>query len=229
MNITPEGGTMKRKLFFPTLLLACISCSEPTIPRGEVANNTPPKRMIKGSWQEGPQEAPEDAPAEYQISGCDIQVHAQAGFLEEGKAYGMSTVDYCGNQAVADVELSIFRGESSSGNPVEGHSQKQDALPWSRTLTARATMMLSMLCGYRDHAHATGEAWIELPGHTIWARQGDTADADAQQQSCVGGGGGGGGGTGDQYALLICETIDYYSGNGEYLGSEHSCRVEDMM
>jgi hypothetical protein len=204
-------------------------CNEPTVPPAsghregyQSLANGPGKVGYSQDatyWEEGVQTPPADAPPEYQASPS-LNVHAYASF-SSNMAIGESIIDYFGTSAIATVNLSVSKGDAGVQSPAAGYSERTDAFPYNRSLSAIAHITLSGSCGYAAHATATGKTWIGWGG-SEWGLQGKTSQADASLPACSGSGGGGGG-----YILLICTTTSYYSGNGEYLGDSQECTTEE--
>jgi hypothetical protein len=185
----------------------------------------PGSKGVSKYWQEGPQSPPSDAPAEYQY-GTSVIVTPTASFVSDSRAVGEVNVSYFGTSAVAEVTLTVYKGESTIGS-AEGYREKTDPIPWQRNLLTNTSFVVSGTCGYRSNVYGRGQTWIGWGG-AEWGKQGDSQNTEASQPGCSGGGGGGGGG-GDGYVMVICETTEFYSGSGEYLGSSQECRTEEMM
>jgi hypothetical protein len=172
-------------------------------------------------WEEGSQQAPADAPPEYQVSSV-LTINPDVSFISDGyAALGEVVVHYFGTGASADVQLSVSKGDTPVGTPANGHMLVDGGLPRWGDLTAIAMIDISGTCGYSARADAAGGAWIGWGGQ-VWGKMEGTANKSASQPACLGGGGGSYG-----YVLKICTTTYYFSGSGEYLGDSQECEYEE--
>jgi hypothetical protein len=133
--------------------------------------------------EEGPQSAPEEVPAEYNIP-TSISVGAGGGFEEIASgnmAYGQSVVNYTGTNGLAKATLEI-------AGYADAHGEKQVSgfLPLSGSVDVYAIRNISETCGKSSRTEAYGEAWNEYISATVlsWGKKKDSDTYTAMLEAC---------------------------------------------
>ena len=175
-------------LWVPLLVAACDQAATvPTeVPKPAVTRLIPPDSLPGRSISSGAQEAPADAPPEYQ-QPTTISVRAFAGFSGQ-TAWGQAVVQYGGTNATASVDLVSRNTLGTVVASNSGFAQDAFFLPTIATLTASTSSYVPAACGIYAQATAKGSVWMSLLNSSLafltWGNKSDTGADSAVQPAC---------------------------------------------
>jgi hypothetical protein len=175
-------------LWVPLVGSACEeSATVPTeVPKASVTRLILPDSLPGHSIASGAQQAPADAPPEYQ-QPTTISVRAVAGFNGQ-TAWGQAIVSYGGTNATAAIDLVSRNTLGTVVATNSGFAQDAFFLPTITTLTASTSSYVPAACGIYAQATAKGAVWMSLLNSSLsfltWGNKSDSGADSAVQPAC---------------------------------------------
>ena len=160
-------------------------------------------------------EVPSDAPPELTCCSTELSVLATAEFksFDPHNFIGSGKFTYYANKYSFQVDGSINGSDQLPSKTITAQN-----FPWpeSAWIILPVSVYTDAYCGHWGSTYAHGYVAMNFADHNFYEKE-NTDTKTANQPSCPQNSGS------NQYALLICLTVDYYSANAEYLGSDKSC------
>ena len=158
---------------------------------------------------------PSDAPEEFTCCSTELSVLAYAKFesFDPHNFLGRGQFTYYANKYQFSVEGTI---NGSDLLPSKTTASQSFPLPHSQWISLPVSVYTDASCGHWGQTYADGHVWFNWAGYDFYEKGSSTTER-ANQPGCPQNGGS------QQYALYICLTVEYYSANAEYLGSDKTC------
>src|SRR3982751_5032850 len=167
----PSRGLLKPKEYMNTSKLSAVAvvvaflslsaCDEHALPTQESKDAAPRleapadgRRVILN----GSQIPPSYAPAAYQHYTW-INVMSDVGWLDAHTAYAQAIAQYGGNNATADISLSVRNASGTVIGSNSAHASESWVFPGSHTLRASTTVYVTPTCGSIAQATASGSVF----------------------------------------------------------------------
>ncbi len=145
--------------------LSLSACDEQALPT-QMPTDAAPRLEVPADGRRviltGSQTPPSYAPAEYQHYTW-INVMADVGWLDAHTAYGQAIVQYGGNNATADINLTVRNASGTIIGANSAHASESWVFPGQHTLRQSTTVYVTPTCGSIAQAAASGsvfDSWL---------------------------------------------------------------------
>jgi hypothetical protein len=142
-----------------------------------------PDRVISTTSQTPPSSVPED----YQhYTWIDVEV--AVGWMDAHTAYGQAIVRYGGNNATADIDLSVRNAQGTLLGSNHGTAQASHVFPGDHVLYASTTVYVSTTCGAVAQATAAGSVFDSFfsanQSTLVWGKKTQSGSNTSVQPAC---------------------------------------------
>jgi hypothetical protein len=183
-----------RKLSALAVLVASLSlsaCDDQAVPTQHTRDVVPRLQAPSDGRRAiavGSQTPPSSAPAAYQHYTW-INVTSDGGWLDAHTAYGQSIVQYGGNNATADVNLSVRNASGTVIGSNSAHASESWVFPGNHTLRTSTTVYVTPTCGSTAQASASGsvfDTWMNTSQNMFkWGEQSSSDSRSSPQPACA--------------------------------------------
>ena len=171
--------------------LSLSACDEHALPTQQ-SNDAAPHLEVPADGRRilatGTQTPPSSAPAAYQHYTW-INVMSDVGWLDAHTAYAQAIVQYGGNNATADISLSVRNASGTVIGSNSAHASESWVFPGDHTLRASTTVYVTPTCGSIAQATASGsvfDSWFNTSQNLLkWGEQSASDSKSAPQPACV--------------------------------------------
>jgi hypothetical protein len=152
-------------------------------PRIEAPTDGPQRSVSSGS-----QTPPASVPPEYQHYTW-IDVDVDAGWVDAHTAYGQTIVRYGGNNATADIDLSVRDGKGALIASNHGSAQASHVFPVERSLYASTNVYVTPTCGLVAQGTGTGSVYDSFLSASqsmlTWGKKIESGTKSVPQPECA--------------------------------------------
>jgi len=169
------------------LLSACSEVADlPTSPSSEQSPLQPADGASR-ALSTNLEDPPDDVPPEYQHYTW-IDVSVDVGWMNPTTAYGQALVRYGGNNATADVTLTVRNAQGTTIGQNHGTAQASYVFPGNHVLYASTNVYVSQSCGLIAQATAVGSVFDSFfaanQSTPIWGKKTESGSNSSVQPQC---------------------------------------------